>query len=675
MTELRYDPSRLAPLRSCAAAAFRHLLMTSSADPAAASALRVSRSVLAGLEHGWLPAIDRVLSSHAMLTWLATGPAWMLGVSGDDLGRALVARAEALYSDSRDEPVAEMLAAITLAAGDQEAMNTFFRELGPDGLLMLLASLATANPNDTELPAAVRAALTATAARGGLRPGYARDLVEAAARTQEQSRHDGEDAVALSYLLHGDQLPATFLVEAAEAMIEAEARFAAAEGLDPSSGWTLWMLEGFRIPNALALDFTDSRGMTAAAAADPMYALLAQLANDGRAGQIVFRDPERAVYLFALRDVLADGGDAIVTAAAAAAAGPDVVDGAPDYVLADASLVASGFVNYFGRTNAGRADSSDAVTIGTARIVGAHMYAVDATVAAHDVGDDERIANLTDAERRALEEAGLLDEDGELRDGAVMATGELYHDVLGPEDPRRAAVLQHEPLENILGLAAGTDASSVLLRDALATYQRGLASAAAGRLAAEDVTDPNDYLAEVMADAARLEGTFARHVGHAAERRGRDADAAMGFWINAVGMGAERLGSTLGKPGSTVVGHLTDPAADLATDAFADAEREAEAEADELARLAGEQLAYVWFRELHNAGVIDADLPTDLAPGGTLPSYAELVRRVYERPDWTIERVFNALDVARSDAGVDLDSQALRDALAVAQLPAYHDLD
>jgi hypothetical protein len=673
--ELRYDPTRLHPLRSRAAAAYQHLRAATSDDPAAASALRVAAGVRAGLELGWLPAIDRVLSSDAMLTWFAAGPAWLRGRAGAELGRELAARAVELCRDSRDEPVAAMLAALRLASDDDEAMRTLFRELGPDGLLELLTSLATADPTSTELPVALRSAFVETAAGGGLRLGFARELVDVTARVHERSGHRGEHALTLAYLLSGDQLPTTFLVEAAQALIDVERQYATDHDLDVSGGWTLWTIDGFRPPSALATEFADPDigGATAVAAGDPIYALLTQLAGDGRAGRVVFRNRERAAYLFAHRDVLSDGGEAVVAAAATAAAGPDVGPGAPPRVLEDASLVASGFVNHFGLTNAARAD--DAVGLAVARIVGAHVFAVDVALSSPDVTDEERLTTLAPDDRTALEDAGLLTDDGARRDLALMATGELRHDVLGPDDVRRAAVLQRGPLEAVLSLAPATDASTQLLRDAVATYQRGLASAAASRLAAGEIADPGRYLAEVMGDAARLEARFVEHIGHRAERRGRDADATLAFWIRAAGEGAERLGGMLGKPGAAVVRALADPAADLAVDRFADAEREGAADADELARLAAEQLAYVWYRELHNAGVITADLPDDLAPDGTLPSYSELVRRVYERPDWTVERVFHALDVAPSDAGVDLDGQALRDALAVAQLPAYQELD
>lgn len=672
MTELRYDPIRVAALRVRVAAAFHHLGRLASDDPAAASALRVAAGVRARIETAWLPAIDRVLASAAMLSWSATAPTWARNLHGAALGRALAAHARGLLRDSREEPVAAMIVALRDAADDAEAMSTLFDELGPAGLLELLTALATADPTTTALPAALRSAFVDSCTAGGLGPGFVRDLVAAAADAHVHSGGDGTRALTLAYLLAGEQLPTPFLVAAVRALLAAEQRHAGEHGLDPDAGWTLWTV-GFRPPHALASAFTEPSGLVSPAAGDPLYPLLGQLARDGAAGRVVFADPDVASYVFGRRDVLADGGAAVVAAAAEAAAGAGLGADAPPYVLAQASLVASGFVNHFGTRNAARTTDATA-SLAAARVVGAHLYAVDVTLAAPDVRDEERVRTLPAADRAALEHAGVVDADG-APTRTVMATALLAHDVLGAGDPRRAALFRRAPLGQVVDLAARTDAGAGLLREALATYQRGLAQAAAARLAAGEIERPDRYLAEVTADAARLDARIGRHVGLEAERRGRAADATTAFWINAIGSGTDRLGDLLGRPGATVVRTVTRPVAGAATTAFADAEEDAAADADERARLASEQLVLVWARELHDAGVVDVALPVELAPDGRLPSYADLVRRVLQHPDWTMERVLHTLDVAPSRIGVELDVQAMRDAMASAQLPAYRELD
>ena len=64
--------------------------------PAAASALRVAALVRTNLEQRWLPAIDRLMASDAMLAWTHDAPAWARGLVGADLGRQLAARAAEL---------------------------------------------------------------------------------------------------------------------------------------------------------------------------------------------------------------------------------------------------------------------------------------------------------------------------------------------------------------------------------------------------------------------------------------------------------------------------------------------------------------------------------------------------------------------------------------------------
>ena len=132
---------------------------------------------------------------------------------------------------------------------------------------------------------------------------------------------------------------------------------------------------------------------------DPMYALLGQLARDGAAGRRTFVDPARARYLFEQRDVLADDGRAITRAAATAAAGPDVVAAAPGPLLDRASLVASSFVNLFGRANAARIGRDDQASTAAAQLVGAHLYGVEHALAWHGPSDADRIAALPAAGR------------------------------------------------------------------------------------------------------------------------------------------------------------------------------------------------------------------------------------------------------------------------------------
>ena len=79
-----------------------------------------------------------------------------------------------------------------------------------------------------------------------------------------------------------------------------------------------------------------------------MYAILESLAGNGDAGRAVFTDDELASYLLGERRYEFDGLRAVSAAAETAAAGPDVVPGAPDEQLIDAAEVASAYVNHVG---------------------------------------------------------------------------------------------------------------------------------------------------------------------------------------------------------------------------------------------------------------------------------------------------------------------------------------
>ena len=70
-----YDPSRTRELHRRTRRAAEHLLRTPrNDDPLAAAAVSVARLVRAHLEHEWLPALDRVLGSTAMLDVSTTEP-------------------------------------------------------------------------------------------------------------------------------------------------------------------------------------------------------------------------------------------------------------------------------------------------------------------------------------------------------------------------------------------------------------------------------------------------------------------------------------------------------------------------------------------------------------------------------------------------------------------------
>jgi hypothetical protein len=658
---LHYDPTRLAPLRTSAGRALRHLLGTGSSDPAAASAVRVAALVRSHLEHHLLPAVDRLVASDAMLGWRATGPSWIGRLAGDALGTALAARAAELASSGTPADVAALVAALRHAAGDEEAEATFVTTLGAEGLLHLVVVQATVDTDSIALPLVLRDCLVRTARADGLPDGFGRQLVQAAVVLHERSGGTGDVGLALSFLFHGGDLPGDVVVDAIDEAIVQELARAAQMGYFPDAGAVRWASHDANGARGLWLDFDEpARGedLDATVAQDPMYALLAQLARpgNGAAGRATFTDVDRARYLFTERDVLGDGGRAITAAAANAAAGPDIVRSAPAATLTDASVVASVFVNRFGRDHADDIGRDDRASSAVASIVSSHMYAVQHATGSDRGIDDADRARTVPADRRRPD----LDGDADV----VGAVADLANGVFA--DPREAAVFDPAALDAVLDLAARTDASVEVLRDGLGGYQRGSAAAVAARLTAGGVapSDVPEYLAEVMADSGRLEGRLAEHVGREARRRGRDADQLWTFWIGAIGEGLERGAGVFSPTGSAVV-HVV---RDVVRGELADAGALTRTDARTLSELAAERLVYMWVRELHAAGLLTADLPAGILVDGELPPYDDLVVALATGgpPAWEISTVIQQFDESRAGL-VDIDGPAMLDAMGAAQ--------
>ena len=178
-----------------------------------------------------------------------------------------------------------------------------------------------------------------------------------------------------------------------------------------------------------------------------------------------------------------------------------------------------------------------------------------------------------------------------------------------------------------------------------------------------------------MQDAARLEGRFVQHIGHEAGRRGRDRDRIRSFWIEAIGTGVERASGLFGPSGSAVVDTVASPVKDFADRELTDAGERADAASTTAAALAGERLTYVWFRELHAAGVLRSPLPPEILVDGELPPYDDLVVALAAGgpPAWSVGTVLQELDAA-AGAEVDIDGRSVVDAMTAIQQAPYRAL-
>jgi hypothetical protein len=225
------------------------------------------------------------------------------------------------------------------------------------------------------------------------------------------------------------------------------------------------------------------------------------------------------------------------------------------------------------------------------------------------------------------------------------------------------------------------------LRAYLTTFQATLATTGASRIASGTIpaSAANDFLAEAMQDAGRLEGVFATHVGHRAEEHGRDRDEELTRWVSGLGATVQfGLGVATGPVTSAVVGPAVGPVADELGRRVATNEAKAEVDAERLAQDAADRLLYLWDRQLVEHDVLAPELPDRLRVNGRLPSFDELPARLDDihahdpDPDhatYDLRSFFNAVDVARGGAGIGVDDGALYDAVKAGQLAIYDDLD
>lgn len=118
-----------------------------------------------------------------------------------------------------------------------------------------------------------------------------------------------------------------------------------------------------------------------------------------------------------------------------------------------------------------------------------------------------------------------------------------------------------------------------------------------------------------------------------------------------------------------IIGDALGPAGDIAKGLLADHEATAAREAEANAEAAADQLLYVWYRELHAAGVVAPDLPAAALEDGVLVTWQEF----HELSDRDRAIVRNAME--ESSGGLNLDAGTIRDAIKVEQRPIYAELD
>ena len=450
-------------------------------------------------------------------------------------------------------------------------------------------------------------------------PDFADDLV--AAFVDELDRTDVNAAAALSFLLSGRQLGTAFLVDLTRAIVRHEL---ASAGDDPEWGGSLWApCSGLGAPPSILVDQRDREpgdSYDLRPGGDPMMAVLDALAVDADAGREVFTDERVARYLLGERDYWMDGMRRVAEAAAAAAT--------------DSPLVASAFVNHVGSREgmSGRYDI-EPVREAAATVLAHHIASVQLAVVVPETGG---------------------------RPGAAVVP--IVDEVRG--DRILGAFFDAAALDVVTTLAAGSVVGTATLRAATDVHQRQQAAAGSERIANGEITDPDRFLREALADAARLEAHIVGHVGRRAEAMGRSRDEAIRFWTDA----ASGAVDTLPVDGLDVV---LDPAAEALADGFADHEAAAARDAEADADAAADRLTYEWYRELYRQDLVvpaRRDFPRRLSSTGSCCRGRSSSSS--SAPDRQALR--HAMDV--TTGVVNIDGHALRDVIKTHQLPTYQEL-
>jgi hypothetical protein len=623
-----YDPARLAVLRTHTVAAIESLRWLTSDDPAAWEAVLAARVTREHLEQIWMPLIDRIIGSEAMVTW-----------QGADLGEELADVAREILARYDTDDMEALSWALVTHGGDRLAMRTFFTELGGKATAQLLMELGVADPyRDPDavrgLAAAVRDNLARATHGPGVPAGFAPELIEAIVAGYDDMRVN--PAETLSFVLHDADFSGDFIVAVTKAVVGHE-RAAAADNPGPDHLPWPFVTWSSRVVATFSDDVDETGSSPTQRAGDPMYELMEALARDSEAARAVFTDAPVARYLLAERRFDLDGLVRLAAAAESAAAGPDVGPDAPAPLLKDAALVASAFVNHMGS----RPDLLDdhlapAVSESAAAILGRHMFAVHTAV---------------------------LDE----RNHDAPGTAALRLDAFGPDFEAETALFDKDALARVTDLAVDTDEGLTRMRAALEAYHQGYVAAAAEASTLPVLEDPDRFLDGAVRHLGRLEAYLIEHAGHRAEAEGRDRDRTIRRWIDVVSGGLSGLGKVVPVLGVDLDG----PANDI-KERWATNEAKREREFEDYAEAATDRLTYVWYRELSAAGAITPDLPAAaLTSDGALLPWDD-----FQRLDGDVQAtVTNQMEENVWRGRIDIDGTVLADAIKSAQQDIYADLE
>ncbi|MET0145091.1 MAG: DUF6571 family protein [Ilumatobacteraceae bacterium] len=645
MTEVFYDPDRMATLYVRADEAARDLASITSQDPAAGDAVVTARTSSVHLTATMLPLIRMIAESDALLSFVLSG---LSGGAGPDLGRSLLALAVDILERDDDDAVVALRTALELAGRDRVAMHTFFTGLGGDGVAELLLALGEPDDDDDmehqlELAVVVRDGLASTTRVSSLPGAFARDLVARMVAAADDEHQNG--AIALSFLFDDATFDTGFLVAATESIVDAEL---SSSPEAPEDGFMLWFatmqMRGPGSVLARALDEEADAGPTSELyrGGDPMYAVMESVARNGEAGRQLFIQAPIAEYLFAQRSWMDDGFRSIADAAETATTGPAVGPGADRKVVDQASTIASAFVNRAGSRGHVMLDdriyANADVTASVAEIIGAHMSGVKFSLANPE---------------------GFTDLGGAVLDVPDDSFGANVH----------VALFDRESLEVMTDVAVDDEHGVATIRAALDIFHADYAARAVPNIDTFETRDA--FVAEAMLESASLEAFFIERAGHRAEVNGRAADRVVTMWVDLASFGADKAAGATG-PFAPIITTSLGPIADAITDELATHEAAARRDAEAYAERAARQITYVWYKALYDHGVLVPAILEDLgvAVNGELISWSAF----NELDEQVRIRARAVLENSTGSDGFNLDTSTVIERIKTEQLDLYQQL-
>lgn len=527
---LMYNPARLLALVGKTREAIDDLYDTTSGDPVAAEAMRTIREIAFALDTTWLPVLSRLGADTSMTAWrgtagvisvdVADGSAGGPGVSGFRSSPAANSNVDPEQVETMRQLVDAFLdgdeAAVAglnelLEDADPEVVAALLAAMGPETYVLMMVGLVH-TPGSTDYPdmtnpqpvidADARDELAVTLATGidTFDPAHLADAMVAILVDPPADTRPGEAEFAVSYVVvnASSETQATFVDAAGSYERETGNQFGYA-----SSGTGL-LGSAVANPSGSPVRLDSDAGTE-----DPLAVALTELASDPAEARQLLADPDLHTYLLLERE-WNDGYTAIMTASAAAAAGPDLQDSASlpsAATVLTANEIASRTVNQLGAGGVTYRDVSPEASEAAGRILGLHAAAVDSTVTATVVAGGGPVVLSS--------EHVLSGEVATYRDPA-----------LGDVD---VAVFGTYELGNFVAIASSTDEGLVAMTTGVGIFQQARIDAGIDLVRSGEWTDRQFEI--LQHQAANLEGFVYQQIGWQAQQAGRDQNASQGFFI------------------------------------------------------------------------------------------------------------------------------------------------